>query len=83
MPANLPATGSQLEFGRVHNAYAHNPPSQNRQAGQQPGNAPLGGFNIKLSAVLGANATYGINQTAGTQIKFSATFGGRPYPYIY
>lgn len=83
MPGTLPATGSQISFGRVHNAYAHNPPTQNRQAGVAPGDAPTGGFNIKLSAVLGANATYGINQTAGTQISFSATFGGKTYPYTY
>lgn len=83
MATTLPATGAQISFGRVHNAYTNNPPTQFTQAGRAGGNAPTGGFNIKLSSVLGANAAYGINQTAGTQISFSAKFGGKPYPYTY
>jgi hypothetical protein len=76
MPGTLPATGSQLSFGRVNQAYTNNTPGA-------AGNAPSGGQNIRLSAVLGANATYGISQAAGTQILFSATFGGRSYPFTY
>lgn len=76
MAGTLPATGSQISFGRVNQAYTNIAPGT-------AGNAPAGGQNIKLSAVLGANSTYGINQTAGSQISFSSTFGGRSYPYTY
>jgi hypothetical protein len=76
MPGNLPATGSELSFGRVNRAYTNNLPGA-------AGNAPSGGQNIRLSAILGNNATYGINQAAGTQIRFSQTFGGRSYPFTY
>ena len=72
----LPATGAAISFGKVNQAYTNLTPGST-------GNAPSGGQNIKLSAVLGANATYGVNQTAGTQISFSATFGGRTTPYAY
>jgi hypothetical protein len=74
-----PVTGAEISFGKVNQAFA---PPGNRTPGS-PGNAPAGGQNIKLSAVLGANPIYGIGQTAGTQIKFSQTFGGRPTPYPY
>jgi hypothetical protein len=77
MPGNLPATGSALSFGRVNQAYTTYAPG----AG---GNAPSGGSNISLSAVLGASATYGSpSKTAGTQISFAAHFSGRFYPYTY
>lgn len=76
MPGTLPATGSQISFGRVNQAYTNNAPGAS-------GNAPSGGQNIKLSAVLGNLSTYGINQATGTQIRFSNTFGGRSYPYTY
>lgn len=76
MPGNLPATGSQISFGRVNQAYTNISPGT-------AGNAPSGGQNIRLSSVLGANATYGISQTAGTQFSFSSKFGGRYYPYTY
>lgn len=72
--AILPATGAQLSFGQVNRGFTNNVPGA-------AGNAPSGGQNIKLSSVLGNNAAYGINQTAGTQIKFSATFGGKTTPY--
>jgi hypothetical protein len=72
--AVLPATGSAISFGQVNRAYTNQTPGA-------AGNAPAGGQNIKLSAVLGNNATYGIGQAAGTQIKFSATFGGKTTPY--
>ena len=74
--ATLPITGAEISFGRVNRAFTNFTPGA-------AGNAPAGGLNIKLSAVLGANAAYGINQTAGTLIKFSATFGEKPYPYTY
>lgn len=74
--AILPATGSAISFGKVNQAYTNLTPGS-------AGNAPAGGQNIRLSAVLGNNATYGVNQTAGTQISFSATFGGRTTPYNY
>ena len=76
MPGNLPATGSQISFGRVNQAFTNYAPGA-------AGTAPSGGQMIKLSATLGALSTYGINQTAGTQIRFSATFGGKSYPYTY
>lgn len=41
---------------------------------------PTAGSNIKLSATLGAS--YG-GKTAGTQISFSSTFGGKTTPYTY
>lgn len=76
MAGYLPASGTELSFGRVNRAYTNYAPG----AG---GNAPSGGSNISLSSILGANSTYGVNQSAGTQISFSATFGGRYYPYTY
>ena len=72
--ATLPGTGFQLSFGGVNKAYTNNTPGS-------AGNAPAGGQNIRLSAVLGSNPTYGINQSTGTQISFSITFGGRITPY--
>jgi hypothetical protein len=77
MAGNLPATGSALSFGRVNQAYTTYAPG----AG---GNAPSGGQNIRLSATLGASATYGSpSKTAGTQISFALHFSGRYYPYTY
>jgi hypothetical protein len=70
MATSLPATGSQISFGRVNKAYTNNTPGA-------AGNAPSGGQNIKLSAILGNNASYGIGQAVGTQIRFSQTFGGK------
>ena len=72
--ATLPATGSQISFGQVNRVFTNNTPGA-------AGNAPSGGQNIKLSAVLGNNATYGVLQAVGTQIRFSATFGGRIGPF--
>ena len=72
--ATLPGTGSQISFGRVNKVFTNNDPGA-------AGNAPSGGQNIKLSAVLGNNATYTIGQAVGTQIKFSATFGNKSGPY--
>lgn len=69
----LPATGSAISMGRVQHAY-------NNVAVGTGGNAPTGTQNVKLSAVLGVN--YG-GKTAGTQISFSATFGGKTTPYTY
>ncbi len=76
MPGFLPATGSAISFGRVNQAYTNLAPGS-------AGNAPSGGQNISLSSVLGSNPTYGVGQTVGTEISFSATFGGRYYPYTY
>lgn len=76
MPGNLPATGSEITFGRVNKAYTN-------QALGAAGNAPAGGLNISLSSVLGNNATYGIGQAVGTSISLSSRFGGRSYPYTY
>ena len=72
--AVLPATGSTISFGQVNRAYTNQTPGA-------AGNAPTGGQNIKLSAVLGNNGTYGIGQAVGTLIRFSATFGGKITPY--
>jgi hypothetical protein len=75
--ATLPATGAEISFGRVNRAYTSNLPGS-------AGNAPAGGQNIKLSAVLGNNPVYSVNTATGTTIKFSATFGGKtgtPHPY--
>lgn len=72
----VPATGSQISFGKVNKAFTNNIPGS-------AGNAPAGGQNIKLSAILGANAVYTVNQTPGTQIRFSQTFGGKATPYDY
>jgi hypothetical protein len=77
--ATLPATGSAISFGQVNQAFA---PPGTRTPGSA-GDAPSGGQNIKLSAILGNNATYGINQAVGTPIRFSQTFGGKVTPYSY
>jgi hypothetical protein len=71
--ATLPATGSQISFGRVNQAFNNNAPGA-------AGNAPAGGQNIKLSAVLGVN--YG-GKAAGASISFSSTFGGKATPFTY
>ena len=68
--ATLPATGSQISFGRVNKVFTNNDPGA-------AGNAPSGGQNIKLSAILGNNAAYGIGNAVGTPIKFYQTFGGK------
>lgn len=72
----VPATGAEVTFARVNKGFTN-------CAVGAAGNAPAGGQNIRLSAILGACSTYGISQTAGTQIRFSATFGGRTTPYTY
>ena len=77
--AQLPVTGSQISFGQVNQAFA---PPGGRTPGSA-GNAPAGGQNIKLSEILGNNATYGINQAVGTQIRFSQTFWAKVGPYSY
>lgn len=69
----LPVTGSAITFGRVNQSFNNNAPGA-------AGNAPSGGKNIKLSAVLGAY--YG-GKSAGTVIQFSSTFGGKTAPYTY
>lgn len=76
--ATLPATGAEISFGKVHKAFTNIAPDAS-----SPNDAPTGGKNIKLSAVLGSNPVYTIGQTAGTEISFSATFGGRTTPYPY
>jgi hypothetical protein len=68
------ATGSAISFGRVNKVFTNNDPGA-------AGNAPSGGQNIRLSAVLGANSTYGTPQTAGTQISFALRFWGKSGPY--
>lgn len=73
--AVLPATGSQISFGQVNRAYTNQTPGAT-------GDAPAGGQNIKLSAVLGSQATYGsLAAPAGSQVSLSATFGGQTTPY--
>ena len=75
--ATLPGTGSAISFGQVNRVFTNNTPGA-------AGNAPSGGQNIKLSAVLGANATYHPTDStisAGTQIRFSQTFAGKVGPY--
>ena len=77
--ATLPATGSAISFGQVNQAFA---PPGGRTPGSA-GNAPAGGQNIRLSAVLGADSTYGTTQPAGTQISFALRFWGKVGPYSY
>ena len=67
-----PATGQQITFGKVNKAFSNFAPGA-------AGNAPTGGQNIKLSAVLGVY----ISQTPGTQIRFSEQLGGKSTPYDY
>lgn len=84
MPGNLPATGSQLSFGRVNQAYTNYTPGAGGNAdGNILGSGLGGGNNIRLSSVLGSIPAYGISQSAGTQISFSVTFGNKAYPYTY
>jgi hypothetical protein len=68
------ATGSAISFGRVNKVFTNNDPGA-------AGNAPAGGQNIRLSAVLGADSTYGTPQAAGTQISFALRFWGKSGPY--
>lgn len=79
--AILPATGSAISMGKVHRAYTNIVPGT-------AGNANLtgtgGGQNIKLSAILGTGSAFGSQAApAGTQIRFSFTFGGDTTPYGY
>ena len=77
MATTLPATGSAISFGQVNRVFTGNTPGA-------AGNAPSGGQNIKLSAVLGANITYHPGEStiaAGTAIRFSHSFGSRTGPY--
>lgn len=76
MPGFLPATGSEISFGRVNRAFTNYAPGA-------AGNAPVGGQNIALSSILGNRSQYGIGQAVGTQISFSSRFGGRYYPFTY
>jgi hypothetical protein len=71
--AVLPATGSAIAMGRVQQAY-------NNVTAGTGASAIAGSTNVKLSASLGAN--YG-GKSAGTQISFSSTFGGKITPYGY
>jgi hypothetical protein len=68
MAGYLPATGSQISFGRVYRGYV---------SGSYP---PPGGTNIRLNGTLGVS--YG-GKGAGVSTSFSATFGGKYYPYTY
>jgi len=68
--AILPATGSAISFGQINRAYTNQTP------GVAP-DAPAGGQNVKLSAVLGNE----ISPPAGVPIKVSQTFGGQTTPY--
>jgi hypothetical protein len=70
--ATLPATGAEISFGRVNRAYTNNAPGS-------AGNAPAGGQNIKLSAVLGSN----IAAATGTTIAFAISFWNRSTPFDY
>ena len=72
--ATLPATASAISFGQVNKVFTDNNPGS-------AGNAPSGGQNIKLSAILGNNGAYGLGQAIGTEIKFSQTFGGKTGSY--
>jgi hypothetical protein len=74
MATTIPNTGQAISFGQVNKAFTGNLPGA-------VNDAPVGGKNIKLSAVLGVNPVYGIGQVAKTQIKFSATFGGKIGPF--
>lgn len=76
--AILPATGAEISFGKVHQAFTNIPPDATSS-----NDAPTGGKNIKLSAVLGSNPVYTVGQTPGTQISFASTFGGKTTPYDY
>jgi hypothetical protein len=71
--AILPGTGSAIAMGKVYVAFTDPAPQV----------YPLAtGTNVRLSATLGAN--YGnIGYVAGTEIKFSQTFGGKSTPYDY
>lgn len=64
----LPATGSAITMGGVYVAYSN------------ASTSTLAGDNIKLSGTLGNS--YG-GKATGTQISFSATFGGKTTPYTY
>lgn len=76
MPGFLPITGQELSFGKVNRAYTN-------FARGSAGNAPNGGQNIALSSVLASQPAYGSLQASGTQVSFSARFGGRFYPFDY
>jgi hypothetical protein len=71
--AVLPNTGQAISMGKVQQAY-------NNVTAGTGANAPTGSINVKLSAVLGVQ--YG-GKSAGAQISFSSTFGGKTTPYGY
>lgn len=78
----IPSTGSAIAMGRVYKAYTN---VAVNTAGNATGSSPhTGSQNIRLSAILGAGATFGAQAApAGTQISLSATFGGETTPYDY
>lgn len=77
--AILPGTGSAIAMGKVHQAFTNITPGT---AGDANTSGTGGGQNIKLSAILGAG--FGnIGYVAGTEIKFSQTFGGKTTPFNY
>ena len=78
MAGTLGSTGSEMSFGRINRAFTNNLPGA-------AGNAPAGGQNIRLSAVLGSNpGTYnGVNYGVGVQISLTIAFGGKTYPFTY
>ena len=72
--ATLPLSGAQISFGQVNRVFTNN-------AAGTASDAPSGGQNIRLSAILGSRSNYTIGQTTGTQISLSLTFGGKTGPY--
>jgi hypothetical protein len=77
--AILPATGSAIAMGKTHRAFTNIVPGA---AGNANTSGTGGGQNIKLSAILGVG--FGnVGYVAGTQIRFSQTFGGKTTPYSY
>ncbi len=68
--AILPGTGSAIAMGKVYSAYTN------------AAYPTAGGTNVRLSATLGAN--YGnVGYVAGTEIRFSQTFGGKSTTFNY
>lgn len=74
--AILPGSASAISFGQVNQAFTNNVPNS-------AGNAPFGGQNISLGAILGYENTYTVNLSTGTTISFSSTFSGKSTPYNY
>jgi len=77
----FPTSGSEISFGKVYRSVSSRPINEAGDADASNVTPKSGSQNIKLSAILGGyNYAAGSPSpiSTGTQISFSATFGGDP-----